>query len=266
MDGAQLADFLRTRRAAARPENAATGGLRRVPGLRREEVAERAGISVDYYTRLEQNRTSRPSAQVVAALAAALALSEAQRAHLFRLADHPVRPPQPRAQHADPGLLRVLEQLHEVPAHVMTDLGETLAQNRLSVAVFGDARARTGPARSTYYRWFTEAAARRVFTEDIRERESRARVAELRATLVRRSDPPVRDLVERLLADSPQFAALWEAHDVATRFSDRKRIVAPTGVLELYSQFLSAAAPDQLLVVFTPVPGTDAAGQLARLR
>jgi transcriptional regulator with XRE-family HTH domain len=265
MDGEQLADFLHARRAAVRPADAATSGLRRVSGLRREEVAELAGISVDYYTRLEQNRTSRPSVQVVAALAAALDMTQAQRAHLFRLADHPVRMPEPRTRRADPALLRILEQLANVPAHVMTDLGETLAQNRLSLALFGDASVHTGDARSTYYRWFTEAAARQVFAEDIRERESRARVAELRATLVRRSDEPARELVEKLRSESAEFAVLWDAHEVETRISDRKRILGPTGMLELYSQFLTAGAPDQVLVVFTPVAGTDAAERLARI-
>ncbi|WP_328421381.1 helix-turn-helix transcriptional regulator [Micromonospora sp. NBC_00389] len=265
MDGQQLADFLRARRAAVRPAGATTGGLRRVAGLRREEVAELARISVDYYTRLEQNRTSRPSPQVVAALAEALEMNEAQRAHLFRLAEHPVQPPQPRTQRADPALLRILEQLDRVPAHVMTDLGETLAQNRVSIVLFGDASVHSGVGRSTYYRWFTDPAARQFFAEDIHERESRARVAELRATLARRSDAPARDLVARLRVESREFAALWDAQEVATRISDRKRVVGPTGLLDLHSQFLTAGAPDQLLVVFTPVAGTDSAERLGRI-
>ena len=262
MDGQQLADFLRARRADAGPS--ATAGVRRVSGLRREEVAELAGISVDYYTRLEQNRTSRPSAQVVAALAAALGMTETQRAHLARLADHPVPPP-PRTLEADPALLRVLEQLDAVPAHVMTDLGETLAQNRLSVALFGDATLHTGLERSTYYRWFTDPAARKVFPEDIRERESRTRVAELRATVVRRSDAAAHDLVDRLRRDSAEFAALWDAHEVITRTSDRKRLDGPTGPLELYYQFLTAGTSDQLLLLFTPVDGTGTVDLLAGL-
>ncbi|HEY0249814.1 MAG TPA: helix-turn-helix transcriptional regulator [Gryllotalpicola sp.] len=265
MDGEQLADFLRARRTAIRPTNAVAGGLRRVAGLRREEVAELAGISVDYYTRLEQNRTSRPSLQVVAALADALEMSEAQRAHLFRLADHPVPVPPPRTRSADPALLRVLEQLDDVPAHVMTDLGETLVQNRLSLALFGETSSRSGPARSTYYRWFTDPGSREVFTAPTRERESHARVADLRATVSRRADAPAHALVERLRAESAEFAELWEAHEVATRYSDRKELVGPTGVLELYSQFLTAGTPDQLLVVFTPVAGTGAAELLAEI-
>jgi transcriptional regulator with XRE-family HTH domain len=264
----ELAEFLRTRRAAVHLTVAARDGLRgeeagERAGLRREEVAERAGISADYYTQLEQNRTSRPSAQVVAALASALGMDEAQRAHLFRLADHPVRSPRPRLRNAEPALLRVLDQMDGVPAQVMTDLGETLAQNRLSLALFGDASRYTGARRSSYYRWFTDVAARRVFAEDTRERETRARVAELRATLARRADAPARTLVDQLRHASAEFAALWDTHDAATRFGDHKRLVGPTGLLEMSSQFLTTGASDQFLVVFTPVPHTDAAERLA---
>ncbi|MFF3446647.1 helix-turn-helix domain-containing protein [Streptomyces sp. NPDC002667] len=264
MDGDQLAQFLRARRAAVRPGEAA-GGVRRVSGLRREEVAERAGISPDYYTRLEQNRTSRPSAQVVAALATALAMTEPQRAHLHRLTGHQVQPSPPQVPQADPALLRVLEQLTSTAAHIMTDLGETLAQNRLSVALFGDASLYTGASRSTYYRWFTDPAAREVFAKETRDRETRARVADLRATWVRRSDAAARELVELLRRESGEFEDLWAAHEVSARFTERKRIIGPTGPLELYAQFLSAGSPHQVLVVFTPVTGTDAAERLARI-
>ncbi|MEU4089346.1 helix-turn-helix domain-containing protein [Streptomyces aureus] len=261
VDGDQLAQFLRMRRAAVQPADA-VGGLRRVAGLRREEVAERAGISLDYYTRLEQNRTSRPSAQVVASLATALEMTEPQRAHLHRLADHPVQPVPSQVLEPEPALLRVLEQLTAVPAHIMTDLGETLAQNRLSVALFSDASRYTGASRSTYYSWFTDPAAREVFTEETRDQETRARVADLRATLVRRSDAAARDLVAQLLRESREFEELWAAHEVSARFTQRKRVVGPTGVLELYAQFLSAGAAHQILVVFTPADGTDAAERL----
>ncbi|MFD9736469.1 helix-turn-helix domain-containing protein [Umezawaea sp. NPDC059074] len=262
MDGQQLADFLRARRADARPSD--TAGVRRVSGLRREEVADLAGISVDYYTRLEQNRTSRPSAQVVTALAAALELTAAQRDHLSRLTDHPVPPP-PRVVDPDPALLRVLEQLGDVPAHVMTDLGETLAQNRLSLALFGDATVHKGVRRSTYYRWFTDPAARRVFPEDLRDEESRARVADLRAVVVRRADAAARDLVDRLRRDSEEFADLWDAHEVLGRVTDRKRLDGPNGPLELYYQFLTTGTSDQVLLVFTPVDDTGTAELLAGL-
>ncbi|MFD5815779.1 helix-turn-helix transcriptional regulator [Streptomyces sp. NPDC127038] len=264
MDGDQLAQFLRTRRAAVRPGDP-TAGLRRVSGLRREEVAERAGISPDYYTRLEQNRTSRPSAQVVAALATALDMTEAQRAHLHRLTGHQAQPSPPQNLEPEPALLRVLDQLPSTAAHIMTDLGETLAQNALSVALFGDASLHTGASRSTYYRWFTDPTARKVFAEETRDRETRARVADLRATWVRRSDAAARELVDRLRRESEEFEGLWAAHEVAARFTERKRIIGPTGVLELYAQFLSAGSPHQVLVVFTPVPGTDAAGRLSRI-
>src|SRR5581483_5796227 len=134
MDGmqrAELADFLRRRRLAIRPGDVglADGPRRRTTGLRREEVAMLAGMSTDYVVRLEQGRSSQPSTQLLAALARALRLSEDERAHLFHLAGHHPPPANGTARLARAGLVRLLDRLGDTPATVLSDLGETLAQN-----------------------------------------------------------------------------------------------------------------------------------------
>src|SRR5690606_2333964 len=145
----QLADFLRRRRRAIRP---AVVGLterprRRTAGLRREEVAMLAGMSVDYVVRLEQGRSSQPSTQLLGSLARALRLSDDERAHLFYLAGH--RPPAADgvALMARAGLLRMLDLLGDTPAAVLSDLGEALAQNRAFFLLVGDLTSFPGDAR-----------------------------------------------------------------------------------------------------------------------
>ena len=139
MDRAELADFLRRRREQLRPSEVGldAGPRRRTPGLRREEVAALAGMSADYYVRLEQKRSPRPSAQLLAALARALRLSDDERDHLYVLAGE--RPPAgPYAgTHVRPGLLALLDQLEHAPAQILTDLGDLLAQNAMARLLFG---------------------------------------------------------------------------------------------------------------------------------
>ncbi|MDQ2786016.1 MAG: helix-turn-helix domain-containing protein, partial [Chloroflexota bacterium] len=135
MDRAQLADFLRRRRAALQPKDVGlpTGVRRRTDGLRREEVAALCGMSVDYYSRLEQQRGPQPSEQMLAAIARGLHLTLDERDHLFRLCGHGAPHRTLRSDHVNPGLMRVLDRLTDTPAQVMTGLGETLVQTRLAV-------------------------------------------------------------------------------------------------------------------------------------
>jgi transcriptional regulator with XRE-family HTH domain len=266
MDREQLAQFLRSRREALRPSDAglASGVRRRTSGLRREEVAALANISTDYYTRLEQRRAPQPSENVIGSIARAMRLTLDERDHLYRLAGYDVPYRHLPSDHVSPGLMRVLDRLHDTPAAVMTDLAETLAQNRMATALFGDASGFTGHARSGIYRWFTDPAARSAYPEADHAEESRVLVADLRAATVRRrQDARSTALVDRLLAVSEEFAALWADHEVAVLRSRRMRISHPAiGVIELDCQALIEESQSQVLALFTAAPGSKAAEQL----
>jgi transcriptional regulator with XRE-family HTH domain len=166
MDRPELADFLRIRRQALQPEDVGLfrGPRRRTSGLRREEVAELCGMSVDYYARLERGNGPQPSEQMAAALARGLRLSLAERDHLFLLAGHNAPQRILRSDHVSPGLMRVLDRLDDTPAQIMGGLGETLVQTRLARALPGDQTQFTGLARSAVYRWFTDPASRLAST------------------------------------------------------------------------------------------------------
>ncbi len=185
MDRDGLADFLRRRREALRPVDVglAEGRRRRVTGLRREEVAGLSAMSTDYYARLEQGRGPQPSEQMVAAIARGLRLTLDERDHLLRLAGHAARIL--RSEHLGPAIMRVFDRLDDTPAQVVSDLAETLAQNRLAAALLGDQTRFAGSARSAVYRWFTDPDERRLYPEDDHEYQSRLQVSNLRASLGR---------------------------------------------------------------------------------
>lgn len=271
MDRPQLADFLRHRREALRPEDVGLPPLarRRTSGLRREEVALLASMSVDYYTRLEQQRGPQPSPQMLAAIARALRLTLAERDHLYRLAGHTPPRSDVRSDHVNPGMRRVLDRL-DTPAMVTNDLGEVLAQNPLAVALLGDETrfAPGDPARSRFYRWFTDPAERQLHVPEEHERLSRSYVAALRIATARHPDDPRgRALVDGLLQASPEFALLWAAHDVSWRPGiEPKTFRHPqVGRLELECQTLYADSDSQFLLIYTATPGTDSAERLRLL-
>lgn len=270
MDRAQLADLLRRRRERLTPADVGlpAGPRRRTPGLRREEVAQIAGVSTDYVARLEQSRGPQPSAQVLGALARALRLTDDERDHLYHLAGRTPPAAHRSNPHVSPGLLHVLDHLVDSPAMVVSDLGETLAQNRLAIALHGGDRPREGLDRYAPWRWFTDPAARAVAPDEDRIVHARTQVADLRATAARRQgDPDVVELVDALLATSDEFRTLWGEHEVAVRRADSKRFVHPeVGLIDLLCEVLVGAAGDQLLVVLFPRPGTDAREKLDLLR
>ncbi|WP_299534815.1 helix-turn-helix transcriptional regulator [uncultured Streptomyces sp.] len=256
MEREELADFLRGRREAIRPAEVGItdGPRRRTRGLRREEVAMIAGMSVDYVVRLEQGRSSRPSLQMLGALSRALRLSEDERAHLFHLAGHAPPPAVEVARLARAGLVRMLDLLGDTPALVMSDLGEVLAQNRTSMLLMGDHERFSGDRRYLVYRWFTEAGARGTLSPEEDEQRTRQLVADLRATAGRRAgDPEVTGLVERLRTASAEFRGLWAEHEVAVRRADRKTLVHPrVGPLVMDCETLVTPDQGQLLLVLTP--------------
>ncbi|WP_345678864.1 helix-turn-helix transcriptional regulator [Yinghuangia aomiensis] len=254
-----LADFLRRSRERLTPRDVGLpeGTRRRIPGLRREEVAILAGMSADYYMRLEQARGSQPSMQVLAALTAALRLTEDERDHLYLLAGH--RPPEgARAgEYLRPGLRYLLDRLDDVPVQVVSDLGDLLAQNDLALALFGCVCTVAEEDRNIVLSWFTDADVRGHFAAEEHDEQARQLVADLRAATTRRGDDAAsRALVARLQAASPEFAELWERHEVAVRRSHPYRLVHPDlGRIDLDCEVLATPAADQRLRIFTPPPG-----------
>ncbi|GAB2687410.1 helix-turn-helix transcriptional regulator [Kitasatospora kifunensis] len=265
----ELADFLRCSRDRLRPQDVGlpAGPRRRAPGLRREEVAQLAGMSADYYIRLEQARGPQPSPQMLSALARAVRLSTDERDHLYLLAGH--RPPAGRTagDHVSPGLLHLLDQLPTTPAQVLSDLGDVLAQNSLARALLGGVCTVSEHGRNVVWRWFTDPTVRSAYPLAEHEHYSRVHVADLRAATGRRAgDPAAVRLVERLREASAEFGALWDLHEVAVRRHSRMRVLhAVIGSVELDCQVLLAPEGDQRLVLFTPPPGTDSASRLALL-
>ncbi|GAB2586687.1 XRE family transcriptional regulator [Paractinoplanes abujensis] len=256
MQRAELADFLRRRREAIRPAEAglAEGPRRRTAGLRREEVAMLAGMSSDYVVRLEQGRSSQPSTQMLGALARALRLSDDERDHLFHLAGHQPPPAEGTARLARAGLLRMLDLLGDTPAMVLSDLGETLAQNRGSLLLGGDQTRYTGDRRFHVYRWFTDPAVPGMHPPEERDHLARATVSDLRAVAGRRhDDPSLVRLIARLSAESDEFRVRWAEHEVGVRRADRKTFVdARVGPLVMNCETLMTPDQQQLLLVLTP--------------
>ncbi|MBX7456431.1 helix-turn-helix domain-containing protein [Mycolicibacterium sp. 3033] len=269
MEQAQFADFLRLRRQALTPEDVGlpTGLRRRTTGLRREEVAALAMISTDYYSRMEQQRGSVPSAEVVAALAEALRLSLDERDHLFRLAGHNAPARTPVTDHVSPAMMRILDRLQDTPAQAMSALGETLVQTPAARALLGDETRHQGMARSVLYRWFTDEQSRQIYPDEDHPAIGRSYVAAARLGYVR--DGPgsrAARIVEHLLGCSPEFAACWERHDVQLPHELSKRVVHPTlGVLDLQCQVLHDIEQLHTLLVFTAEPGTTSHAKLVAL-
>jgi transcriptional regulator with XRE-family HTH domain len=266
----QLAEFLRTRREALQPEDVGLprGPRRRTPGLRREEVAALAGMSTDYLNRLEQARGPQPSEQMLTALARALRLDLAERDHLFRLAGHAAPERAGVSTHVSPGMLRILDRLADTPAQVINELGETLAQTEPARVLLGDARELTGMRRSTVYRWFTEPESRDVYARADHEERGRTFAAELRALYARDGDRSrAGAIVAELLRVSPEFAAVWAAHEVAEKHPQTKRFAHPeVGEFTLQCQTLEDTETGHRLLVFTAAPGSEDAAKLELLR
>jgi len=269
IDRTGLAEFLRRRRESLQPEDVGLprGRRRRTSGLRREEVASLCHMSVDYYSRLERERGPQPSGQMVAAIAQGLHLSLDERDHLFRLAGH--NPPARGAagEHIGPGMLRILDRLEDTPAEIVTELGETLRQTSLGVALTGDLTAYSGPARSLGFRWFTDPATRRLYHPDDHPFLTRMFVSGLRGVVTLRG-PGSRaaGLADVLLARSEEFRAVWDEHEVGIRPREVKRFVHPElGSLELTCQTLLDPQQSHLLLVYTAIPGSESYDKLQLL-
>ncbi|WP_432190985.1 helix-turn-helix transcriptional regulator [Streptomyces sp. bgisy027] len=270
MNRAELADFLRRGRARLTPSDVglAPGSRRRTPGLRREEVAQLAGMSVDYYTRLEQSRGPRPSRQMLTALGRALRLTDVEQDHLFHLAGEEPPRRETASAHVRPGLLLILDRLHDSPAQVVNDCGEVLAQNAMARALVGDVMSRPRRERNLIRLFFLDPAARTLIPEEDWAGHARAHVAGLRAVAAARpDDPEPTGLVAELRAGSEEFARLWDEHEVSRRDQATKRFLHPlVGLVELDCEVMVSHQHHHLLVVHSARPGTDAYERLQLLR
>lgn len=261
---AELKEFLRTRRARLRVDDVEIGGtsrVRRVPGLRREEVAQLAGVSVDYYSRLEQGRHLNVSDEVLDAVARALRLDEVERSYLFQIARTNTRRARRRpapVQRVRPGIRRVLETLDDVtPAFVFGRRMDVLAANRLARALIGDFEALPPRERNLLRFTFLDESARELYTDW--EEVARDNVAILRLDAGRHPDDPLlTELVGELAVKSEEFRRWWADHNVRERTHGIKRYHHPL-VGDLTVNYESVAVlgdPDQTLCIYTAEPGS----------
>ena len=271
-DRLALANFLRRRRAQLRPSDVGLppGTRRRTPGLRRDEVALLAGMSHDYYTRLEQARGAQPSEAIVASLARAFRCDYDARDHLFRLAGF-VPPARPNARRIRPGVMRLVEHLSDVPACVATDLHEVLWLNDLAKDVLGmDIEGRSGLARNYTWRCFTDPEVRGRFAPAGWPDFAARQVNDLRAAYARNTDGGDTAYADRLVGDlttrSREFRELWDRHEVAVRVSENKHLVHPVvGDLLLTCEIITPE-PGIKVIPYEPTEGSDARAKLDVLR
>ncbi|CAI9415846.1 helix-turn-helix domain-containing protein [Nocardioides sp. T2.26MG-1] len=268
----ELADFLRRARARVDPLRAglpADGRIRRVPGLRREEVALLAGVSTDYYARLEQGRPIAPSPAVVDAVARALALDAAGREHLDHLLGgtrQRGRPAAPSVQRVRPGLHQFLDDLDGQPALILGRRSEVLASNALARALFTDFE-RMPAAERNYARWILLAPDARALFLDWPD-QARTVVESLR--LAHGSHPDDRglqELIALLLEESAEFRTWWAEHGVYQRTHGRKHLRHPVAgeVVVDYETLLLPGDPDQTLFIFTTEPASPSRDALRLL-
>jgi hypothetical protein len=225
-------------------------------------------MSVDYYTRLEQSRGPHPSRQMLSALARALRLTDDERDHLFHLAGEEPPRREITSAHVRPGLLLVLDRLHDTPAQVLTDCGDVLAQNAMARALSGDTLARPPRERNLIRRFFLDPTARDLFPPEDLPDHARAHVSNLRAVAAARpDDPEPAALAAELRSCSEEFARLWDEHEVALRRSSTKRFRHPlVGLLELDCEILLNHEHHHLLIVHTARPGSESYERLRLLR
>ena len=271
MDKQELGAFLRSRRERLRPADVglSSGPRRRTPGLRREEVAVLAHISTEYYVRLEQGRAPRPSGEVLAGIASALLLTDAESDHLHVLAGTAPSRTGLHRRDVRPSILALLERLPQTAALVTSAAFEVLAWNDLAAALMEDFAALTLPDRNLARRAFLSPAHPGATLYGISDAAEFRRhvVMELRATLTRYpSDPAVTDLVVELRDGSSEFARLWDQHDVQATPMLTKTFRHPAvGEITVDCDSLALTDRDQHLVLYTAPPGSPGAEALALL-
>jgi transcriptional regulator with XRE-family HTH domain len=265
---AELADFLRRRRAAIRPDDVGlpNGGRRRTPGLRREEVAALAGVGTTWYTWLEQGRDVRASLDVLEALSGALRLTPAERTHLVLLGRGETPPPCKSAERVSATVRRLIENLGPNPAYVLGRRWDYLAWNDAASALFGDLAEVPRAARNHLWLHFMDPARRNMFNDW--QRGARLMVAKFRADSARHiGDPEFEQLVHSLRQSSPEFCQAWKRHEVARSGEGRKEVIHPQvgRLLFEHAVFHPTESPEQRLILYSPLPDEDTPAKLAQL-
>jgi transcriptional regulator with XRE-family HTH domain len=267
---ADLAEFLRARRAAISPSEvglAVGGGQRRTQGLRREEVALLAGVSVSWYTWLEQGRPINASLDVLDALARALHLDAVERDHLVALSGHPLRKPMAPGRDVVPATIAaLLVALEPAPAYLLGPRWDFIAWNRPFAALFPTIESLAAEDRNLVWVVFANDQARALIGDW--EHEARRVLSQFRAEIVPwQDDPAVIELVERLRATSTDFAQWWPRHDVGGFESHHRVFHHPhAGRLDFETQqLIPAGEPDLRIVVHLAIPGDDSAQRLTAL-
>jgi transcriptional regulator with XRE-family HTH domain len=265
---AELADFLRMRRASLKPDDVGlpNGGRRRTPGLRREEVAHLAGVGTTWYTWLEQGRDVRASLDVLEALARALRLTPAERTHLVLLGRGEEPPPCKSEERVSPTVRRTIDNLGHNPAYVLGRRWDYLAWNAATVALFGDLGAVPRASRNHVWMHFMDPARREMFPDWARS--TRITAAKFRADSARHiGDPEFEQLITTLRKSSPEFCKAWKKHEVATSSPGRKEIHHPAvGTMWFeHAVFNPQETPEQRMILYTPLPDEDTPAKLAQL-
>ncbi|MFF6976670.1 helix-turn-helix domain-containing protein [Streptomyces sp. NPDC008343] len=268
---AELSEFLRTRRARLKPEDVGLpdyGRHRRVPGLRREELAQLAGVSVAYYTRLEQGNGRNVSAEVLDAIARALRLSDAEHSHLTHLAKpkQHKKKPAARTEQVRPALRQLLDSIAGVPAYISGRRSDILAWNRMAAAVFGDWSELPAQERNWARLVFLKPEYRDLFVEW--DQKASDMVAFLRMDAGCHSDDPrLSALVGELSLKSEEFRRLWANHDVKEKSYGVKRLRHPlVGELALnFESFRLSDGTEQVLITYHAEPGSASAEALRLL-
>ncbi|MEU4159708.1 helix-turn-helix transcriptional regulator [Actinoplanes sp. NPDC026670] len=243
------------------------GGVRRAAGLRREELAQLAGLSVDYVVRLEQGRATSPSVQVLSALARALRLSTAEREHLFVLAGQTAPGAGRIPDGMPPGVRRLLDQLDGVALTVCDAAWNIIEWNSLAAALIGDLSMYRGRERNVAWKEFTGMPSRIHCTPEQNAQFRAILVTDLRAATARYpADPGLRDLVAALRAASADFGRLWDSGAVAVHESNSKTVRHPSvGTFVVDCDVLTAPGSDVRVVAYSAPVGSDAADRLKLL-
>jgi MmyB-like transcription regulator ligand binding domain/Helix-turn-helix domain len=252
----ELAAFLKARRARILPTDVGLppGRRRRTDGLRREEVAQLAGVGLTWYTWLEQGRPIHASTQVLDAVGRALRLDGAELEHLYRLADVPVAPSDAAAVAVSPAVQEILDSMEPLPAVLINSRYDVLAANRAHEDLSWEWGSMPCECRNILWCCFTDPAARRRLLNF--DEEMRRMVATLRAAFAQHlREPAWTGFIRRLSAASPEFAELWARHEVANPESRVKHYLhADAGLLRLRTTSLAVAdMPEARIVAYTPV-------------